>query len=124
MMKRGKKVLGMVLAFAVLVGCNAATVKAATTSAYLQELDTKVTVTYSDAKSSTIAYLSGCKTNWNTGETTSFTDQRSTTATGNVTFVFNAGTCYKYNLDKNGQKLTVTIYVGGTKTDQTLVTRQ
>ena len=122
MMKRGKKVLGMVLAFAVLVGCNAATVKAATTSATLNSSDTTVTVTYDNAKSSTIAYVSGYEIHSQTGDVHYYNQQKSTTVTGTVSFSFSASTGYKFQLSYGSTHLTAKIVVGGTTMAEVQVT--
>lgn len=123
MMKRGKKILGMVLAFAVLVGCNAATVKAAGIRANLGSNDTVVTVTAFDISGSTIAYLTGYEIHSQTGDVHYYNQQRSTSQSGTATLSFGANTGYKFQLYHQGTYLTAKIVVGGIHTAETRVTR-
>lgn len=123
MMKRGKKVLGMVLAFAVLVGCNATTTKAAGIRAKLGSNDTVVTVTAYDISGSTIAYLTGYEIHSQTGDVHYYNQQRSTSQSGTATLSFDANTGYKFQLNYQGTRLIARIVVSGTWTAETEVAR-
>lgn len=124
MMKRGKKILGMILAFAVLVGCNAATVKAAGILAYLEPNDTLVTVVPIGISGSSIVYLTGYEIHSQTGDVHYYDQQRSTTATGTATLSFGASTGYKFQLSYKGKYLTASLVVNGISTAQARVTHR
>ena len=119
MMKREKKVLGMVLAFAVLVCCNATTAKASGIGAKLEPNGTVVTVTALDVSGSTIAYLTGYEIHSQTGDVHYYNQQRSTSVSGTATFSFGANTGYKFQLYYQGVPLRAKIVVSGSWSAET-----
>lgn len=123
MMKRGKKVLGMVLAFAVLIGCNATTAKAAGIEAKLESNDTVVTVTALGISGSTIAYVTGYEIHSQTGDVHYYNQQRSTSVSGTATLSFGANTGYKFQLNYQSVPLKARIVVSGSWSAETDVRR-